>query len=871
MTDKRTTWFRGWKLFLLVYLALLATSHVWRAFNPDVHKPDPGQQTVVLNQVSGDSVLMQKKMRLAYRDVYGGEEPNPPVLLLLHGSPVGVPMLPELIEALARENRVIAPDFPGYDASDRRIPDYSMKAYSVYMNQLLDSLGVRSGHVIGYSMGGGVAIQMSHRFPDKVESIVMLSGLGVQELELLGSYNLNHAVHAAQLALIWLLHEGVPHFGLLRDFPLNVPYARSFYDSDQRPLRGYLQQYRKPMLILHGKEDGLVPLAAAREHHRIVPQSRLILYEGGHGMVISDAERLAGDINTFIQRVRSGEAVSYAEASRERIRESNKPFENVDFARAEGITLLLLMGIIIFSTWISEDLTCIGAGLLAARGIIGFWPATAACFIGIFIGDVGLYLAGRWMGRPAVKQPPFSWLLNETDLKQSADWFKARGPAIIIASRFIPGSRLPTYFSAGVIGAGFWMFTGYFVFAALVWTPLLVGGAMLIGSELIRYFELYKNYAIWVLPAAAGILLLFSKFVVPAFTWRGRRLIVSRWRRLTRWEYWPPYLLYAPVVAYIGFLWMRFGKLTLFTAANPGIEDGGFIGESKTEILKKLQCSSKVPVFKRIDGSLDAWGKFLEARSFIKENGLEYPVVIKPDIGQRGNGVRIPKNEQELQLVLQQTDYEPIIQKYVEGQEYGLFYYRYPDEDHGRLFSITEKHLLSVTGDGEKTLEELILSDDRAVSMAKHHFRKHRESLYTIPGSGEVIPLVELGTHARGAIFTDGWDLYTPELERAVDRIASAFEGFFFGRFDIRVPDSDCLKMGQEIKILEANGVTSEATSIYDPDKSFIQAIGTLCKQWRMAFEIGEQNFRRGVEPSSVGTLAKKLIEYRRHGVWHEA
>src|SRR5262245_63162472 len=64
-------------------------------------------------------------------------------------------------------------------------------------------------------------------------------------------------------------------------------------------------------------------------------------------------------------------------------------------------------------------------------------------------------------------------------------------------------------------------------------------------------------------------------------TYRNRRLILSSWRRLTRWEFWPPSAFYPPMVAYLAYLMAKHRSLTLFTAANPAIMGGGFIGESK--------------------------------------------------------------------------------------------------------------------------------------------------------------------------------------------------------------------------------------------------------------------------------------------------
>src|SRR4029453_18153641 len=57
----------------------------------------------------------------------------------------------------------------------------------------------------------------------------------------------------------------------------------------------------------------------------------------------------------------------------------------------------LLAGTIAVSTLISEDLTCIAAGLLIAQGQIGFGLGAFACFLGIFVGDILLFLTGRYL------------------------------------------------------------------------------------------------------------------------------------------------------------------------------------------------------------------------------------------------------------------------------------------------------------------------------------------------------------------------------------------------------------------------------------------------------------------------------------------
>ena len=106
--------------------------------------------------------------------------------------------------------------------------------------------------------------------------------------------------------------------------------------------------------------------------------------------------------------------------------------------------------------------------------------------------------------------------------------------------------------------------------------------------------------------------------------------------------------------------------------------------------------------------------------------------------------------------------------------------------------------------------------------------------------------------------------MITPSLEQAIDRIAQTFDGFFFGRFDIRVPSRQDFKAGRNMKIIELNGVTSEATHIYDPKLGLFEAYRVLFRQWRIAFEIGNLNRARGVRPASVTELLNVTREYRR-------
>ena len=180
---------------------------------------------------------------------------------------------------------------------------------------------------------------------------------------------------------------------------------------------------------------------------------------------------------------------------------------------------------------------------------------------------------------------------------------------------------------------------------------------------------------------------------VTQLLYRTSRRMVGRWKRLSRWEFWPPYFFYPPVAAYIAYLGIKFGNWTLFTAANPAIPASGFVGESKHQILEQLKDA--VPSLPH--STLLALGsptqRLGEAQDFMRCHGLQLPVVVKPDVGQRGSGVSIVRSLGQLQEYLKRAPYPIILQEYIPGEEYGVFYYRNPGDPRGRIFSVTEKRM----------------------------------------------------------------------------------------------------------------------------------------------------------------------------------
>ena len=300
---------------------------------------------------------------------------------------------------------------------------------------------------------------------------------------------------------------------------------------------------------------------------------------------------------------------------------------------------------------------------------------------------------------------------------------------------------------------------------------------------------------------------------------------------------------YLPVVPYILYLGLKHRSLTLFTAANPGIPAGGLAGESKSEILDQLAPSGAVAKYTVVQGPV----------------ATEFPVVLKPDVGERGSGVVIAHSAEELAAHLRPG---MILQEYVPGVEFGVFYYRFPGEPRGRILSLTHKQFPIVVGDGVSTLEKLILADSRAVAIAPVYLARHPDAGTRVPAAGERVQLVNIGSHCRGAVFVDGSEYITQALMTRVDEIAHHFSGFYFGRFDVRSPSIEHFKRG-EFLILELNGVTSEPApylrSSSEPHRGLprdVHAVATRIRDRRSESRLGH-------EPAGIGEIVRLLRRRR--------
>lgn len=504
------------------------------------------------------------------------------------------------------------------------------------------------------------------------------------------------------------------------------------------------------------------------------------------------------------------------------------------------------------TTLLSEDAALVTAGLLTAVDDVPFVVAVLGCAAGIVAGDMLLWLLGRMgVGRLAAR-PSIARLLERFDRAAAARRLQGHLGVVVLASRGLPGTRLPLYVAAGTIGISPWRLAGWTVLSVAVWVPLVVAIVASVGAELTGTVRLWiATFPVATAIVVAGVGALTRRLATSETAMRGAVATLVRW---TRWEFWPACLLYAPVVLWVLVLAIRYRGFDVVAAANPGMANGGLAGESKSDIQHTLPAEWAIPAVRLAPGPTRERARALDEA--MAAHGWRFPVALKPDVGQRGDGVRRILDRPQAAHYLATVAEAVMAQPWSDAAlEVGLYYVRMPDAAQGRVLSITDKRFAEVVGDGRSTLEQLIRRHPRCRLQAATFLARHAASRTEVPPRGQRVQLGVVGNHKQGTLFLDGRHLWTEALEQRVDAIARRTSGFFIGRFDVRYRDVEQLRAGEDLEIVELNGVSAEPTHIYDPNGSLLGAWRALCRHWSLVFAIGAANRRTGASSPSSGRL----------------
>lgn len=529
-----------------------------------------------------------------------------------------------------------------------------------------------------------------------------------------------------------------------------------------------------------------------------------------------------------------------------------------------------------------EDLAIILGGYLIVNNVMPVSMVAVSIYIGMVASDFALYGIGAaarrvpWLHRYAV----------DDRVLQFSDTLQRNVFGIVALSRVVPGVVFVAFVACGWARVSLARFAAASLIVSAIYLPLVLYLVIEFGAVLSDWIGIWAWPLLFLAIVASSLL---RKWI---FSFRGSSEAVSAVDtvmtetclgmpplsrndcRVAVAERIPPALFYLPLVINWLCLGLRYGSLTLPTAANPKIMTGGMWGESKSSYFDDVAPSERgwiadYVVVKRASGLAADVG---QANDAILRAGLTFPLMAKPDIGWHGHGVRRIDEPAQLAHYLAHFphDHALMLQRYVPyAAEAAVLYARLPGEATGRILSLTLRYFPHVVGNGRNTVRELIRRDARASWKSDLHLGidpTHRGicDLDRNPACGEVVQIALIGNQRAGALYRDGRSYITPSLEQRFDAIARSMTEFHYGRFDLRFDSIAALMRGEDLSIVEINGIGGEGIDCWDPRLSVREVYRRLMEQQRLLFQIGCGNRARGFRPTGTGDFIGSLIRQTR-------
>ena len=249
----------------------------------------------------------------------------------------------------------------------------------------------------------------------------------------------------------------------------------------------------------------------------------------------------------------------------------------------------------------------------------------------------------------------------------------------------------------------------------------------------------------------------------------------------------------------------------------------------------------------------------------IENTPINFPFIIKPDIGLQGLRVEKINSWESLETYLQKTNYDFLVQECITYPlEIGIFYYRMPNQNKGVITGIVNKEFLIVEGNGLNTVKELIEQNPRFALQLTTLEKKYGDKLNTILPKNKKLNLVPFGNHVRGSKFTDVSHRANKKLTQTINTICLQIPDFHFGRLDIMFKSWEDLEQGENFSIIELNGAGSEPTHIYDSKHSIFFAWKEIIKHYNILYKISTYNYQKGHSYLNLKQSRQLVIESKR-------
>ncbi|MEK9612727.1 MAG: hypothetical protein VW080_02230 [Flavobacteriaceae bacterium] len=236
----------------------------------------------------------------------------------------------------------------------------------------------------------------------------------------------------------------------------------------------------------------------------------------------------------------------------------------------------------------------------------------------------------------------------------------------------------------------------------------------------------------------------------------------------------------------------------------------------------------------------------------INDIGIQFPLIAKPDMGERGRNVQKIECYNELKFYLKKMNQAILIQEFIEYPiELGILFY-WDLQGNPQISSVGKKKFCELEGNGKVTLEKLVLMNHRIAHRKKNLKKKFAKQWNQIIPNGKKIRVEPIGNHNRGTVFLDAQKYRSEEMKRWVANCAKKIPGFDYGRIDLKIKDWDSFKYKRGIKIIEINGVNSEPIHIYDPKYSIWKAYRDIFYHMHIIYKLSKPKLNQQTQTHTL-------------------
>jgi len=242
-------------------------------------------------------------------------------IVMVHGSGPGVTAWANwrlIMPELAKEHRVIAPDMLGFGYTERpENVEYNKENWVQQLKDLFDALNLDQVDLVGNSFGGSISIAFTIAYPERVRKLVLMGSVGVP-FELTPGLNnvwgyepsfenmrklMDTFAYSRELVtdeLAELRYQASIRPGFQESFSAMFPAPRQRWVDALVSPEADIRNIKQPTLILHGREDQVIPLTTSMKLFELIKHSQLHVFgECGHWAQIEHSVRFSRLLKDF--------------------------------------------------------------------------------------------------------------------------------------------------------------------------------------------------------------------------------------------------------------------------------------------------------------------------------------------------------------------------------------------------------------------------------------------------------------------------------------------------------------------------------------------------------------------------------------------